>query len=251
MDNLAGDWSVTIAIDDLQWADAASLSWVLHLARRLDDHPVHLVLALRTDDPDAAEDALDRLRDVPGACEVRPAALEPLEVATLVRRQLGAETTDEVCAACAEATGGNPFLVHELLRTLAGSGSPAVQDVYRASSAGVARSVDRRLARLSPTARAVAESCAVFGRGADVHLIARVAGIEAADAAAAVDELVAAGILAPGHAVQRGVHPDPHPPHDDRLREVEAGRYVGRGAGGSIGGREQHGGGKPEGLFRH
>ncbi len=46
---------------------------------------------------------------------VHPQPLGDAAVASLVREVLGPEAGEDLCRACAEATGGNPFLVSELL----------------------------------------------------------------------------------------------------------------------------------------
>ena len=53
--NLAREQPLALLIDDAQWADEASLAFLGFLARRLDELPVLLVLALRPVDLDAAE----------------------------------------------------------------------------------------------------------------------------------------------------------------------------------------------------
>jgi hypothetical protein len=68
---------------------------------------------IEDEDPSLAELLAD-----PATHAVRPTALTPAAAAELVRAALSAEADDEFCRACHAATGGNPLLLRELLRTL-------------------------------------------------------------------------------------------------------------------------------------
>ncbi|MBO0802564.1 MAG: AAA family ATPase, partial [Nocardiopsaceae bacterium] len=130
--NLAARQQLLIMVDDAHWADAPSLRWLSHLAARIEDLPVVLMVAARSG-PDLPE-VIDELPDLP-SCTVL--ALRPLSAeatATLVRahlspasddapapddtRETSEEPDDEFCAACHGATGGNPFLLQALLVAL-------------------------------------------------------------------------------------------------------------------------------------
>ena len=115
--NLAEAQPLALVIDDLQWADAPSLRWLAYLARRITDVRVCVLAAMRPveeEDPLLAELLVDPVTTV-----VRPNALGVPSVAELVRAELGAEADEPFCLACHRATGGNPPLLRELLRTLA------------------------------------------------------------------------------------------------------------------------------------
>jgi AAA ATPase domain len=55
-----------IEVDDAQWADRPSLSYLAHLAARIDELPVALVVAVRSGEQAADQQTLDWLRDQPG-----------------------------------------------------------------------------------------------------------------------------------------------------------------------------------------
>jgi DNA-binding CsgD family transcriptional regulator len=120
-------------------------------------------------------------------------------VAVLVRDRLGADAAPEFCAACATATGGNPFLVGELAASLRGDGlaptASAAGGVAGMVPSSVLRSVLLRLARLPAHARALAHAASMIGPDAPLRLGAAVAQLSADDAERAAEALLAAGLL--------------------------------------------------------
>ncbi|HET6551131.1 MAG TPA: LuxR C-terminal-related transcriptional regulator, partial [Solirubrobacter sp.] len=99
---------------------------------------------------------------------------------------------DALCRACHAATGGNPFLLGELVRSLLDGAVPA-ERVGEQSPERVTREIAARLARLPPDVRARAAAAAVLGDGAALRQAAALAGIE--DPTDAADALAAAGVL--------------------------------------------------------
>lgn len=106
-----------IAVDDAQWSDAATLRVLVRLTTGLENLPVAIVVAVRTEDLEP-EAAMTRLHGHPAARLLRPAPLSEQGVATLVRRELGEGAAAELCRECATVTGGTPFLVCELVASL-------------------------------------------------------------------------------------------------------------------------------------
>ena len=113
------------------------------------------------------------------------------------------------CAACEEATKGNPLLLRELLATLAveGIAPEAAQAgaVAQVAPPSVARSVARRLGRLPDPAGRLARATAILGSGARHRTAARLAGLDADAAQRAAGALAGAGIL--DAATLEFVHP--------------------------------------------
>jgi DNA-binding CsgD family transcriptional regulator len=178
--NLGETGPVVVAIDDLQWSDAASLRWLSYIARRLETVSVCALVTLRSgEDEDAA--LADLLSD-PMTVASRPAPLTPSAVTDLIHAGLGADAEEEFCLACHRATGGNPLFVHELVRTLEAEGLPPTADsievVERIAPEAVSRSVKARLSRLPAEATSVASAIAVMGDGADGLHVAQLADID-------------------------------------------------------------------------
>jgi DNA-binding CsgD family transcriptional regulator len=198
-----------LTLDDAHWADVGSLDFVSFLLPRLVELPVLLAVAARPGE--AADDArMTRIATDPAGRRLAPAALSAAATRALLAAQLVTEPEAAFTIACHEVTGGNPFLLHELAGTLA---AQAIEP--RAANAGrvreltperVARSVTRRVARLSADARAVAGALAVLGEDSDHRLVATLAGVDPDAALEAADALRAHAILDSGASL-RFVHP--------------------------------------------
>lgn len=206
--NIAEERPVALLVDDVHWADCASLRALHYLTRRLAELPVLIAVAGRPAEPGAETDLLPRLFADPTAHVVRPLPLSAAAVATVVKRTLAAD--EEFCHACWRATGGNPYLLGELLAALASGhvapGELAARQVPQMGPRRVAHGVLLRVARLSPGAPALARAVAVLGRDATLARACELAGLTPDDGAMIADELGAADILVAGHPLSF-VHP--------------------------------------------
>ncbi len=189
---------VLIVVDDAQWSDDSSLRFLLRTAVGLAELQVALVVALRSGDTDHGE-LLARLRAWPSARLLRPGPLTEPAVRALAQRRFGGRVDVEFCRACTAATGGNPFLLTELVDSL-----HADRVAPTAAAAGavaamvpetVLRSVLLRLARLPVPASGLARAAALLGPGAALRLGVQVAGLDVAEEDAAAGALVGAGLL--------------------------------------------------------
>ena len=162
-----------VVVEDLHWADEATLDWLLFLARRVARTRTLLLVSYRDDElGDAA------LRGVVGQIATHRStsrlslpALSPAAVHDLA----GGRAGDMF-----RLTAGNPFYVRELL-------DAGLEEV----PATVADVVTARVSRLSDASRALLEAAAVLGHPEEASLIGRVAGVEPAG----LDECVVAGVL--------------------------------------------------------
>ena len=187
-----------LAIDDLHLADAASLGYLGFLLPRLEELSVLLVMAARPDEPDSADDLERVLTD----SSVRHLRLTPLSAegsATLLAQELERQPEPLFAATCYEVSGGNPFLLCELARTLLERHiEPTARQaevVRELAPERVGRMALTRIARLSSEAVAVARSLAVLGDDSDPRLLAELAGLELEATQRASDELRTSAIL--------------------------------------------------------
>ena len=199
--NLAVERPLCLSIDDLHWSDRASLRFLAYLERRLEGLGVLITAAARMEDPEAESRLIWEIAQAPAAVSIRLAALSEDAVGAMVRDRLGAGAEAAFCAACHLATGGNPLLLGELLKTLRAEGiepdaghADAVREV---GPRAVSRMVLLRLGRLPPDAVAVARAIAVLGDGASLPATASLAGLDERSVADATRALAAAEMLRP------------------------------------------------------
>jgi DNA-binding NarL/FixJ family response regulator len=180
--DLAEEQPVAVCVDDVQWADMASLRWLALLAQRLPGSRVALVLAARTEDRECEPELLNELLDDRGAVVVRPAALSTQGAGELIRARLGVRLDPQLAEWCHEDTRGNPYLLRALADALRQTGVPtgaeARSRLREIGSRAVARSVAARLGALGADERALVEAAAVVGRVGDIRTLAAVAGVD-------------------------------------------------------------------------
>jgi DNA-binding CsgD family transcriptional regulator len=207
--NLGRRSPLLLCVDDAHWADHASLRFLSFLGRRVDELPVAVVAAARPADSAEGSLLLAAFAADPSIEALTLAPLSERAVAELVRLGLGTDVDAAFAAACHELTGGVPFLVQELVRTMADEGVDPTEAAWSRVGAltprAVSQSIVLRLSRLSPATRELARAAAVLGES-DLRLAAGLAELDQGVAAEAADELGAAGILEEGRPL-RFVHP--------------------------------------------
>src|SRR5438034_1774722 len=192
-------------LEDLHFADAASLDLLWFLASRASRVPILILLAQRIG---------------PGAPEPRPSrtnftqlVLEPLsdeEAARIVEATFD-WIPDELRDRIVARAGGNPFFIEESLRSLVESGAiardeagewrlrdrPSVLEVPATLHAVVAARIDR----LPPTARECIQLASVIGQRFGDRVLREAGGNHLADA---VDQLIAADLVLEAAPGERG-----------------------------------------------
>jgi DNA-binding CsgD family transcriptional regulator len=112
---------ILMAIDDLQWLDAASARTLRYAIRRLDDEPIGILATVRTDFTPSDPLAMSRLL-TPGRHDTLDVG--PLDLAAL-RRLVGSVVdtiSPRTLRRIEETSGGNPMFALELARNLAETG---------------------------------------------------------------------------------------------------------------------------------
>jgi DNA-binding NarL/FixJ family response regulator len=207
--NLTTTGPILLACDDLQWADEPSLRWLIYFCHRLERLPVLVAVTTRPPRPGHSP-LLAELLAMGQTQILRPRLLSETAVTQLLSQGMGTAPDAMFVSACAKATGGNPFMLHELIVDLAAQGIEPVA----AQAASVAeqvpdqvqRSVLVRLSRLSHQARCLAQAIAVLGEDTELRLIAALADLDVHTAATAADALLAAELIAEYRPL-RFVHP--------------------------------------------
>ena len=197
-----------LAVDDAHWADPLSQRFLAYIAERVVDLPlVLLVTARRGAD---RRPALTAVAATDAAETISLRELSTAASAQLTRLELGEAASDEFCAACHQASGGNPFLLHELLGELGRDRGAATAERAAAVAAvtpeTVSRSVLLRVSRLAQGPRELASAVALLGDGSTMYEAATLAGLESEDGPRAAEALTRADILRPGARLEF-VHP--------------------------------------------
>ncbi len=184
---------LAILIDDAHWADRPSLRLLAYLAGRIADLPIAVVMAATAGEPSPDSRALAALRRSAGERLLSLAPLSAHGVARAVRWRFP-RADDELCSSCAQVSGGNPFLLSELLTAMAEDDA----SVGELAPHAVRDWVAARLEALPPPVRAVAEAVAVLDECASVARISRLAGLDSEVILGAADQLATVGLLARG-----------------------------------------------------
>ncbi|GAA3218162.1 hypothetical protein GCM10010468_41470 [Actinocorallia longicatena] len=185
LDELARDDGLVLILDDLHWADQATVELLDHLVRHPPRGRVLVALAYR---PVQAMPRLGALAEYGEQITVGPLSLE--EVAEL----LGPEIGRERCARLYEASGGNPFYLDALARSeQAETEANESDELPRA----VRAALHLEISRLTAGAQVAAQGAAVAAEEFDPVLVAVAADVSESFALAAIDELVARDVARP------------------------------------------------------
>jgi DNA-binding CsgD family transcriptional regulator len=176
---------VLLAIEDIHWADQATLSAILSVARHLTLEPLLVVVTARPS-PRSADVA--RLLEDLAAGGARTLDLQPLtpdEVALLARQVLGAAPGPELSAMLAKA-GGNPLWVTAMLRSLADEGllrdaGDGIEATTSELPSSLGDLVLRRLQHLPTETLDMLQITAVLGDAVSLRDVAAVAHRPAVD----------------------------------------------------------------------
>lgn len=195
---LAAEKPLLIAVDDLQWSDRPSLDLLCFLGHRATRLPVTIVAAWRRGEPAVSAGRLQALAGKPDTLFLSLPPLSPDGVRSVLELETGSTPDGEAVAVIHAQTGGQPFLVTELVRGLVLRDLSAKTDCREAIEAvtpeAVRRNVVARLGRHSQQVQRFAHAVAVLGDGSLAQATA-LTMIDQDKARGAADALVRAGIL--------------------------------------------------------
>jgi class 3 adenylate cyclase len=202
---LAADQPVLLLLDDLHWADAATIAMLRSVLRGGSGGPVLVVGTYRDTDLDRRHPLAAALGDLRRDAVVERTALRGLDESAvaelLASRNPG---VDRIARSIAEDTAGNPLFVGELIRHLQErgelarvDGSWAVLGDAASLPEGVRDVIARRLTRLDDDANRVLAVAAVLGRRFALPSLAGTADMALDDVLDAVEEALAARLLEP------------------------------------------------------
>lgn len=223
---------LVIFLDDLQWADAATLGLLEPLLGSPEIRGLLLIGACRDHEPDALPRLAPALRALAVAgVEVQRITLGPLrlpDLAALVRDMLHGELDEALPLArlVLEKTGGNPFFVHQFLRSLERDGhfrfdAPAQRWRYRIEAIAqaplaedVVELMTHNIRRLSTRSQYALTLAACIGNRFDAHTLALICEQPQEAVADDLGDAMAEGLILPA------------PPQADALPQQDAPAYA-------------------------
>jgi class 3 adenylate cyclase/tetratricopeptide (TPR) repeat protein len=221
LDTVSQAQPVVLVLDDLQWADRASLQLLQHVLAV--DHPMRVLVLGTYRDAELSRahplnDALAGLHRSGEVGRLELAGLDDAGIVSLMEAAAGHaldDTAVRLARALHRETDGNPFFVSEVLRHLAETGAithDAVTGRWVATAtleamalpASVRTIIGARVGRLGPDAERVLSLAAVIGRDFDLDVLAAAAAMAHDDVLDILDAAAAATLVreltdTPGH----------------------------------------------------
>ncbi|RJL24268.1 ATPase [Bailinhaonella thermotolerans] len=185
---------VVVVLEDLHWADAASLRLLEFAAQHTWFERVLLVGTYRDAEVETDGHPLGPalLPLTSRATTITLTGLGPAEVGALMARTAGQEPTDAQVAEVHRRTGGNPFFVEQTVRLWRSGGS------FAALAPGVRDTLARRLALLPSRVVELLTAAAVIGREFHRQVLAAAASVPVAHADRLLQQAVAARLVMAG-----------------------------------------------------
>ncbi|HUA72206.1 MAG TPA: AAA family ATPase [Solirubrobacteraceae bacterium] len=200
LERLAGRQPLLLALDDVHWADAASVEMLAHLLRRFRGPGLTAV---------AYRQAPSRLlAALEGAARAgRGSRLEPaLLTADEAERLIGLDIDDTTRAMLYRESGGNPFYIEQLVRA-GHAGRIRARRTIGGSREAVPRAVlaaiQEEVVAISDESRCALEAAAVAGESFEPELVAAVAEQNVASVFTALDELLESDFIRPTEMPRR------------------------------------------------
>ncbi|MGY1703438.1 AAA family ATPase [Geodermatophilus sp. SYSU D00697] len=198
-----------LALEDVHWAGSAGLQLLGHLVERTAESPLLVLATHRTTAPErsaALTGTIAQLYRLDGVRRLDLGGLDTEDIAEYLAHEarLPLHRARVSAALLRDRTGGNPFLLRELLRDAAVPG--AVPDPAAATPLSVRDMTAGRLERLTAPERQTLELAAVVGEEPDLATVLAVSSWSADTTLAALDTAVAFGLLEPSGAAFRFPH---------------------------------------------
>lgn len=189
LERLSGRAPLALILDDVHWADQASIELIGYLLRRPPQAAIMVAVGNRSGklDPNLAATIATSRGPV---AQIQLAPLTLAQTATLIG------VSERLAEPTFRETGGNPFFALELARAglEPGSGGPVPETVSAALSA--------EAGALSPGTRRFAEAAAVAGDPFDIDLVDLIVG-DGCEATASIDELASGDLVRPTEVPRR------------------------------------------------
>jgi DNA-binding SARP family transcriptional activator len=193
---------LAIFIDDLQWADAASLELLTTLSRTLEGQAIGLVIGFRTHEARANPQVWGCVEAHAITTRIQLQSLSKDKIVQLAQKALGIQLLPEVANLFQRVSQGNPLLMLETLKAMLESGV-AFQDQRQWLTSlqslplprGFHEIVVSRLSHLGSLALEVVQLSAAVGANFEFELLQDLTQIPSLELLDILDALIGAGFL--------------------------------------------------------
>jgi ABC-type oligopeptide transport system substrate-binding subunit/DNA-binding SARP family transcriptional activator len=193
-----GSQPAVLYLEDLQWADSATLAFLVYLVRRLADSPMLVLGTFRSEDRKALAELRYSISRAGPFHELHLQGFDAQTTHTFLQVASGSVKFNVgIAQRLYEISGGNPFFLLELLRSqeIERYKDPSLDWTTAELPETILQALDNRVRYLSPHARQVLEACVVLSKALDFDLIRRIAGRSELETIDGLDELQQKQIL--------------------------------------------------------
>jgi tetratricopeptide (TPR) repeat protein len=176
--------STLIIIEDIHWADATSLELLVSLTRLAESQAIGFILTSRPEPAESGSATMAAFGVLACFSEIRIESLGAQESGELVDRLVGAgEVPFVLRAMITERSGGNPYFIEEVVRSLVEEGAVAKGSAGREAAAKprevlvpttISDLITARMDRLDEATRDLMRAASVIGRSFTHRLLSQV-----------------------------------------------------------------------------
>jgi tetratricopeptide (TPR) repeat protein len=195
----AADTGLVVVLDDLHWADRASLLLLEFVARELSDSRLLLVATYRDVEVDRHHRLSGTLAELfrqPVTSCLALGGLDQGQVRRFIANVAGIDPPAALVTALHGQTEGNPYFVSELVRLLVAENRLEASGLLAGGvPEGIRHVIGRRLNRLPDAVNASLAVACVQGREFDLDVVARASGLPADEVLDALEEAMDARLV--------------------------------------------------------
>ncbi len=204
--NISSENPIMIFVDDLHWADKATVNFLSYLRERLSDDPVFFIGAYRSEEMGQEHILRHQVPILKKKKIVKILELGPLKkehTEEIIIRSLGVKNVpDGFVDLIHEKTEGNPLFISEMITLMDEEGVIDTEEGEYPDDGEdypipdlVEKVIDRKLSRLDDETKKVLQLCSVMGNRISFDLLASITDKDEIDLLDHIDSLISANLL--------------------------------------------------------
>jgi len=189
-----------LCLDDLHWADMATLNWLINVSTHRVNSPFIILATCRSEDITALADVHQAFRRMNRLVDIEISGLNEKAIAKILRMVELPELSEEIeplTTRLVQATGGNTFFLLETIRLIQENEHTSVPQGSLPLSATVKEAIHRRLQKITPLGHQTLQAAAVLAPFIQPNFIKLTSGRDDLELADALDELNSRQLLQP------------------------------------------------------